>query len=138
MGTTTANIGAADSVLARYGWSHTSIHKGLQAIIRHGLMVKTRQGGIASMSRTCSLYAFTDEPIMANPGKGIAGAAPTNDYRDFKGKPARKRKRKAEGSQHEREGTRDASMKVHGVNGWPPEVQAMDLENLKAARANLF
>jgi hypothetical protein len=135
-GRNNGDICAANSVLTPYGWAHTSIHKGLRAIIRHGLMVQTRQGGIASLSRTCSLYGFTDLPIMANPVKGIAGAAPSLDYRDFKAEPGRKRQRKKpEGSQRERQGTSGAPMKVHGVNGPTPKVHAVNLEISGQTRA---
>jgi hypothetical protein len=130
------DICVADSVLTPYGWAHTSIHKGLQAIIRHGLMVQTRQGGIASLSRICSLYGFTDVPIMANPAKGIAGAAPSLEYRDFKAEPGRKRQRKKpEGSRGERESTSGDSMTVHRVNGHSPKVHEVNLEGSDEERA---
>jgi hypothetical protein len=135
-GRNNGDISVADTVLAPFGWAHTSIHKGLKSIIRHGLMVQTRQGGIASLSRICSLYGFTDMPIMANSAKGIAGAAPSLAYREYKPGPVQKRQRKqVEDSQGERQGTSGAPMKVHGVNGPTPKVHAVNLEISGQTRA---
>lgn len=90
------DISAADGILGQYGWPHTTIHKALKALIKHGLIVKTRQGGIASMSKVTTLYAFTDEAIAANEAKGIKGAGPSLAYRDFvPEKPAMHGRKKA-------------------------------------------
>ena len=78
------DICAADGVLEKYGWSHSTIHKHLKPLLDRGLIVKTRQGGIGAMSRTPCLYGFTDEAIQANPVKGISGAMPTFDYRNYR------------------------------------------------------
>lgn len=108
-GRNNGDICAADTVLASYGWAHTSIHKGLKAIIAHGLMVQTRRGGIGARSNTCSLYAFTDRPIIANPATGVAAAAPSYAYRAFQPKTKPKRKRKSTvKAQSERQGTQHA------------------------------
>ncbi len=77
------DICAVDGVLAKYGWSHSTVHKHLKVLLNRGLIVKTRQGGFAAMSRTPCLYGFTDEVIHANPSKGVSGAMPTFDYRKY-------------------------------------------------------
>lgn len=77
------DICAADGLLVPYGWAHSTIHKGLKYLIGHGLIEKTRQGGIASMSRTPTLYAFTDIPVVANPSKGVNGAMASWAYKQF-------------------------------------------------------
>lgn len=77
------DICAADGLLKRYGWAHSTIHKGLKQLIAHGLIEKTRQGGIASMSKIPTLYAFTDIPTVASPSKGINGACASWAYKSF-------------------------------------------------------
>jgi len=123
------DICAADAVLKPYGWSHTSIAKGIKILMEHQLIVKTRQGGIASMSRIPSLYGFTDQPIMANPGKGIKGAQPSIEYRSFKAKPKPTRvRKKSEGTSRERHGTPSEPLKVHPMTPPPPKEHPMNLQ----------
>ncbi len=69
--------------LTGYGWAHSSVHKFLKVLREHGLIEQTRQGGIASMSRTCSLYAFTDAPTVEHKEKGVRGSQPTHAYRYY-------------------------------------------------------
>lgn len=96
------DITIADSVLSRYGWSHSSVHKALKEIVTHGLMIRSRKGGVTAPTAVRpSLYAFCDLPVMANPAKGIAGAQPMLSYRHFKPED-RPQKRKP---------------RVHNVNG---------------------
>ena len=79
------DITIADSVLSRYGWSHSSVHKALKEIVEHRLMIRSRKGGVTAPTAVRpSLYAFCDLPVMANPAKGIAGAQPMLSYRQFK------------------------------------------------------
>ena len=78
------DVCAADGVLGKFGWSHSTIHKHLKPLLDRGLIVKTRQGGIGAMSRMPCLYGFTDEAIQANPAKGISGVMPTFDYRKYR------------------------------------------------------
>lgn len=82
-GRNNGDICAADGVLGQYGWAHSTIHKLLKELVEHQLIKKTRQGGIACMSRIPSLYGFTDIPIMANPAKQIIGEMPSLAYRSF-------------------------------------------------------
>ncbi len=93
-GNNNGDICAALGVLGQYDWASSSIHKGLKALIKHGLIVKTRQGGIGAMSRTPTLYGFTDIPIVANPAKGISGAMPSLAYREFQPVERVRRQRK--------------------------------------------
>jgi hypothetical protein len=102
-GRNNGDISIADSVLKPYHWSHSSVHKGLTELIEHGLILRTRKGGVTSQEKgTPSLYAFTDLPVMANPDKGIRGSAPSLAYLDFKPAPKVPRKKKS---------------RVHAVNG---------------------
>jgi hypothetical protein len=83
-GRNNGDISIADSVLLPYGWSHSSIHKGVHELVKHGLLLRTRKGGIAAASSTkASLYAFCDLPVNANPAKGITGAPPNMGYHFF-------------------------------------------------------
>ena len=82
-GNNNGDISAADGILARYNWPHSTIHKMLRLLSEHGLIEKTRQGGIASLSRITTLYAFTDLPVVANPVKGIHGSQGSWAYKEF-------------------------------------------------------
>ena len=108
------DICAADGILRVYGWSHSTIHKLLPQLIKHGLLIKTRQGGIASMSKIPSLYAFTDEQINEFPAKGIKGSPPSLAYRDFtppaKSKRTRKKHLRIDSKVHA------VDFKVHGID----------------------
>ena len=85
-GRNNGDINATFSEMRKWGWrSEASLHKALKELLRHGLIVKTRQGGIAFMSKICSLYAFTHVPICDLPKLGIKGQPPLNIYRDFDG-----------------------------------------------------
>lgn len=114
-GRNNGDICAADYFLKPYGWAHSSIHKGLKELLAHGLIEKTRQGGIGAMSRTPSLYAFTDLPVMANPQKGIKGAQPSLAYRQFPLLAAPTPGKQIEGAARERSGTNAELMKVSTV-----------------------
>jgi hypothetical protein len=129
-GKNNGDICAADSVLSPYGWAHSSIAKNLLLLVKHGLIVKTRKGGIGAMSRTPTLYGFTDLPIMANPSKGISGELPSLAYRDFKPEakvePKSPRTKKQIGSPHgDYYGTPDGPLKVHHVTPPPSKVHAV-------------
>lgn len=82
-GNNNGDISAADGMLRQYGWPHSTIHKGLRLLIKHKLIEKTRQGGIASMSRITTLYGFTDMAVVGNPAKGIRGAMATLAYKEI-------------------------------------------------------
>lgn len=102
--------------LAYYGWPHSSVHKNLKLLLEHGLIEKTRQGGIGAMSRTCSLYAFADLLVVGNPQKGIRGAQASLAYLSFKPneqpEPSRE---KVEGPQRGPIGASEKPVKVHLV-----------------------
>lgn len=82
-GRNNGDICAADGILGPYGWSHSTIHKLLKELQLHCLIRKTRQGGIASMSKMPTLYGFSDIPTMANPAKDIHGAMADLTYLSF-------------------------------------------------------
>ena len=95
-GRNNGDISIADSMLAPYGWSHSSIHKAVRELVAHKLMVRTRKGGIMAASATkASLYAFCDQSIHANPAKGIAGAMPNSSYCFYKPDPVARAKKKS-------------------------------------------
>ncbi len=113
-GRNNGDISIADEVLKRYGWAHSSVHKGVRELVRHGLIVRTRKGGITAPTAVKpSLYAFCDLPVMANPAKGIAGAMPSLAYRDFKPMPKKIRSRKLR--------VHAVNASVHPVNEIRPE-----------------
>lgn len=63
--------------LAHYGWPARTVFKFLKMLLEHGLIERTRQGGIGAMSKTCTLYGFTDLAIIANKEKGVPGSMPS-------------------------------------------------------------
>lgn len=77
-------IAASDSTLEVFGWSHSTIHKGLALLIEHGLLERTRRGGLGDRGKKCSLYAFTDMEIQDDEKRGIRGRPPTYAYRNYK------------------------------------------------------
>lgn len=126
-GKNNGDIAIADSILGRYGWAHSSIAKNLNLLVAHGLIVKTRQGGIGAFKRTPTLYGFTDLQIMANPAKGIKGSMPALTYRDFKSESKQKRTRakKITGTRGGRESTSGGPSKVHAVTSPPAKVHGV-------------
>jgi hypothetical protein len=71
------------------------VFKCIAVLLEHGLIEKTRQGGIASMSKTCTLYAFTDLPVVGNKEKGIEGAMASLRYLQFTpSEPSRRTRQK--------------------------------------------
>lgn len=79
--------------LAAFGWASRTVFKFINTLIEHGLIERTRQGGINYLSKTCSLYAFTDLAVAANKEKNIAGSLPSLAYRSFTPKERVKRTR---------------------------------------------
>lgn len=76
-------ITASDSTLEAFGWSHSTIHKGLTLLIEHGLLERTRRGGLGNRGKKTSLYAFTDMAVEPDERIGIRGRAPTFVYRGY-------------------------------------------------------
>ncbi|MBE0625685.1 MAG: hypothetical protein IH606_12830 [Burkholderiales bacterium] len=84
LSTNNGNINAALSTLKHRGWrSSATLNKALIDLVAVGLIAQTRQGGIASMSKICSLYRFTDEEVFDHPKLGIPKMKATHDYRRF-------------------------------------------------------
>lgn len=78
------NIAVPLSEMKHRGWrSSATLSKSLRNLGCMGLIAKTRQGGIASMSKVCSLYRFTDLPVPEWPKLGISAQAATHDYKRF-------------------------------------------------------
>lgn len=78
------NIEAVYSELRHRGWkSKTTMHKALRELETLGFIEQTRQGGIASRSKVCSLYRFTDQDAIDSSKLDIAGCKATHDYRQF-------------------------------------------------------
>ena len=103
--------------LIAYGWAKRSVFKFVKMLIEHGLIEKTRQGGIAAMSKICSLYAFTDAPVVANKEKGISGSMASLAYLRFvpKVRTKRTRRKKTQSAPHALIAARGARCKVHAV-----------------------
>src|SRR5450432_2851993 len=84
MGTNNGNIEATLSTLKHRGWkSSATLNYALKELIAVGLIAQTRQGGIAYMSKQCSLYRFTDCEVFEQPKIDVAAIKATNDYRRF-------------------------------------------------------
>lgn len=78
------NINAVLGEMKHRGWgSSATVAKALRILERMGLIAKTRQGGIASMSRVCTLFRFTDLPTPEWPKLGIPSYPATCDYKRF-------------------------------------------------------
>jgi hypothetical protein len=78
------DLSATLSDLKHRGWtSSTTLAGALYELLALGFITRTRAGGVESGSKTCSLYAFTDEAILAMPGKGIEARPATHGYRRF-------------------------------------------------------
>lgn len=78
------NIEVVFNELRHRGWkSKTTLHKALRALQTLGFIALTRQGGIASMSKFCSLYRFTDLDTNKHPKQGVPAIKATHDYRQF-------------------------------------------------------
>jgi len=83
-GTNNGNIEATLSDLKHAGiTSSASLAKGLRALMAVGLLEKTRQGGIAAGGKVCSLYRFTDEPVLDHPKQGVKASKASNDWKRF-------------------------------------------------------
>lgn len=80
-------IAATETELKRYGWARSTVKKYLPQLIERGLIEQTRQGGIAYMSKICSLYAFTDYDTVDAPTKNVKGKRASLAYRDWKTPP---------------------------------------------------
>ena len=95
------NIEAVFSELRHRGWqSKITMHKALRELETLGFIGRTRQGGIASMSRICSLYRFTDHDAIDSPKMRITGCKATHDYRKFDSMRAAKATVKETETQH--------------------------------------
>ena len=82
--TNNGNINATLSEMRHRGWnSSATLSRALRHLLALGFIAHTRQGGIASMAKVCSLYRFTDMPVNEHPKQGIAAGAATHDYRNY-------------------------------------------------------
>lgn len=78
------NVNATLSELKHRGWTAKATLAGaLYQLLAIGFIVKTRGGGVASGSKVCSLYAFTDLEVNPFPKAGIEGRKATFDYRQY-------------------------------------------------------
>jgi len=112
--------------LAAYGWPARSVFKYLKVLLDHGLIERTRQGGIGALSKTCSLYAFTDLPVVANKEKGIAGSQASLAYLNFTPKERVQRTR-----QKQTQGACGAYIAARGAG---TQLHAMPSDRLTTAR----
>ncbi len=78
------NLECTPSDMAHRGWrSKTTIYLALAQLEWLGFLAKTRQGGKGALSKSCSLYRFTDLPCFEHPKQGVAPSKPTYDWRAF-------------------------------------------------------
>lgn len=80
------NIEATLASLQERGWcSPATLSNALRELEGAGFIAKTRQGGIASLSKICSLYRFTDLPVFEQKNKHhqIEEMDMTFDFRRF-------------------------------------------------------
>lgn len=103
--------------LVAYGWPPRTVFKYLKVLVEHGLIEMTRQGGIAAMSKTCSLYAFTEMPVVANKEKCVSGSMASLAYLYFtpKVRAQRTRQKKSQGARGASIAACGARTQVHAV-----------------------
>lgn len=108
--------------LAAYGWPPRSVFKYIKVLLDHHLIEKTRQGGIGAMSKICSLYAFTDLPVVVSKEKGIPGSMASLAYLNFtpKEQVKRTRQKKPQAARGAYIAARGACTQVHAVPTDPP------------------
>lgn len=80
------NIDATVKTLAHHQFkSSATIAKCLRELQVAGFIQKTRQGGIASGGKICSLYRFTDEAVIRVKASDVAvSEKPTNEWQQWK------------------------------------------------------
>lgn len=131
------NISATLSMMKHHGWaSSATLSSAIKELIEHGLIKKTRQGGMGAMKQ-CSLYAFTHLPVAENTRLGIKGSPATHEYKVFtakpltKAKPAKKKSlvRKLNCTDSETESERPDTDSVSAVWG-SKSVQNLNTENM--------
>lgn len=89
--TNNGDINATISEMKHRGWkSSATLWKALKTLEHMGFIARTRTGGIASLSKVCNLYRFTDLPCLEFPKKGIEACPATNNHRRFESVKAAK------------------------------------------------
>jgi hypothetical protein len=84
-GSNNGDISATLTTMRHAGFtSPATLSKSLRALQTMGFIVKTRQGGIASGAKSCSLYRFTDEPTFDIPKHELKACKATNEWKQFK------------------------------------------------------
>jgi len=84
-GCNNGNISAAFSDLKHRGWkSPATLSKSLYELRSLGFIAVTRAGGLKQGTRVCSLYRFTDLPVLDIPKHGIQAVKATHDYKAYK------------------------------------------------------
>ncbi len=64
--------------------SSSTLSAALHRLEALGFIEKTRQGGIASGGKLCSLYRFTDDPTFDIAKAGVRAGPATNEWQRFK------------------------------------------------------
>jgi hypothetical protein len=82
---TNGNVSAALGDLRHVGWaSSATLAQALYELLAVDLLIRTRSGGVERGSKVCSLYAFTDLDVIANPKFGIERSRATFAYLNLK------------------------------------------------------
>jgi hypothetical protein len=82
--TNNGDISATFSVLKHRGIkSSATLAKSLRELETVGLIARTRQGGIAYMSKQCTLYRFTDVDCYDIPKKHVTAQKASNEWKQY-------------------------------------------------------
>jgi hypothetical protein len=82
--TNNGNVECTLATMRHRGWTAPStLFNALQELVAVGLLVMTRQGGVANGKKSCSLYRFTDEACFEFPKLGVPASTATFDYLQF-------------------------------------------------------
>lgn len=78
------NVECTPADMAHRGWrSKTTLYQALAQLESLGFIAKTRQGGKGALSRSCSLWRFTDMPCFEHPKQGLAASKATSEWQAF-------------------------------------------------------
>jgi hypothetical protein len=84
-GSNNGNISAVFAELKHRGWrSPATLSKSLYELRSLGFIALTKEGGLKQGTRVCSLYRFTDLPVLDIPKHCIQATKATYDYRGYK------------------------------------------------------
>lgn len=123
--TNNGNISATVSTLKHAGFgSSSTLAKGLRELETVGLIAKTRQGGVASGGKLCSLYRFTDKPVYAHPKEGVSAGNATHEWKQMTSLMQAKKAIALAHAHAKRSGTTKNALKVQVSNRLDADCEA--------------